>query len=146
GHHVAEHIQSARSHVAALINADPQEIIFTSCGTESNNAALHSALALNPQKSHLLTTAVKHSAILRYPEFAHSHGCESTLLPVRDDGTLDLRLLEEPIRPDTAIVSVMWANNETGVVFPIAEIAAICRSKGALFHTDAVQAAGKVSI
>jgi len=132
--------------VAALINADPREILFTSCGTESNNSAIHSALVTHPEKRHVVTSAVEHSANIKFCDFLKKRGCDVTLLPVESDGTLDLHLLEKSIRPDTAIVSVMWANNETGVIFPIEEIAAICRSKGTLFHTDAVQTPGKLKI
>jgi cysteine desulfurase len=146
GHQVAQHVDAARERVAALINADPREVVFTSCGTESNNSAIHSALRLNPGKRHVLTTAVEHSANINYGEYLRKHGHEVTFLPVEPDGSLDLHLLEKSIRPDTAIVSVMWANNETGVLFPIEEIAAICRSKGTLFHTDAVQTPGKLKI
>ncbi|MBU6402400.1 MAG: cysteine desulfurase NifS [Verrucomicrobia bacterium] len=146
GHDLTKAIEAAREKVAALIGADPREVLFTSCGTESDNAALHSALATHPQKKHVLTTAVEHSAILNFCEFLKKRGYEVTCLPVESDGSLDLHLLEKSIRPDTAVVSVMWANNETGVVFPIEEIAAICHSKGVLFHTDAVQAAGKTTI
>lgn len=146
GKQVSKHVDEARAKVAALINADSKEIVFTSCGTESNNSAIHSALALQPEKRHVITTAVEHSANINYGEFLQKRGCEVSYLPVESDGSLDLHLLDKAIRPDTAIVSVMWANNETGVIFPIEEIAAICRSKGVLFHTDAVQAAGKMNI
>jgi cysteine desulfurase len=146
GHQVAKHIEAAREKVAALIGAEPKEVIFTSCGTESNNAALHSALATQPGKRHVLTTAVEHSAIIRHCEWLRHQGLDVTFLPVDDDGMLDLHLLDQSIRPDTAIVSVMWANNETGVVFPVEEIAAICRSRNVLFHTDATQAPGKLQI
>lgn len=146
GHQVAKHIEEARARVAALINADPRELVFTSCGTESNNSAIHSALITHPEKRHVLTTAVEHSANIKFCDFLQKHGHDVTFLPVESDGSLDLHLLEQSIRPDTAIVSVMWANNETGVIFPIEEIAAICRSKGTLFHTDAVQMPGKVEI
>jgi len=146
GRQVAKHLDDARAKIGALINADPREIIFTSCGTESDNSAIHSALVTHPEKRHVLTTAVEHSANIKFCDFLQKHGHKVTFLPVESDGSLDLHLLETSIRPDTAIVSVMWANNETGVVFPIEEIAAICRSKGVLFHTDAVQAAGKLKI
>src|SRR5206468_2834009 len=146
GHQLARHLEDARAKVAALINADPREIVFTSCGTESNNSALHSALLTHPDKRHVLTTAVEHSANIKFCQALQKQGYAITFLPVESDGSLDLHLLEKSIRPDTAIVSVMWANNETGVIFPIEEIAAICRSKGALCHTDAVQAAGKLKI
>jgi cysteine desulfurase len=146
GKAVAHDIKLAREKVAALINADPREVIFTSCGTESNNSAIHSALVTHPGKRHVLTTSVEHSANIKFCEFLQKRGYETTFLPVESDGSLDIHLLEKSIRPDTAIVSVMWANNETGVIFPIEEIAAICRSKGVLFHTDAVQTPGKLKI
>lgn len=146
GRQVASHIDEARAKLAALLNADPKEIVFTSCGTESSNAAIHSALVVHPDKRHVITTAVEHSANINYGEFLQRRGYEVTYLPVESDGSLDLHLLDQTIRPDTAIVSIMWANNETGVLFPIEEIAAICRSKGVLFHTDAVQTPGKIKI
>ena len=146
GSQVGKHIDHARERAAALIHADPKEVVFTSCGTESNNAAIHSALTTHPEKRHVVTTAVEHSANIKYCEYLRKRGSEVTFLPVESDGSLDLHLLDNSIRPDTAIVSVMWANNETGVLFPIEEAAAICQSKGVLFHTDAVQAAGKIKI
>ncbi|MDA1274883.1 MAG: cysteine desulfurase NifS [Verrucomicrobia bacterium] len=146
GHRVMKPLESARRRVAELINCDPREIVFTSCGTESNNAAIHSSTALSPGKRHIVTTAVEHSAILNFCKFLKQGGCEVTCLPVEPDGSLDLHLLEKALRPDTAIVSVMWANNETGVIFPVEEISAICRSKGVLFHTDAIQVPGKLPI
>ena len=146
GSMVGKHVEDARAKVAALINADPKEVVFTSCGTESNNSAIQSALTTNPTKKHIITTAVEHSAIINHCEFLAKHGYEVTYLPVDDQGALDLHLLDKSIRPDTAIVSIMWANNETGVVFPIEEIAAICRSKHVLFHTDATQVPGKMKI
>ncbi|MGP8201620.1 MAG: cysteine desulfurase NifS [Limisphaerales bacterium] len=146
GKEVSKHLEDARAKVAALINADAKEVVFTSCGTESNNSAIESALATQPGKRHVLTTAVEHSAVIRHGEVLQKRGCDVTFLPVDADGSLDLHLLDKSIRPDTAIVSVMWANNETGVVFPIEEIAAICRSKDVLFHTDATQVPGKLKI
>jgi cysteine desulfurase len=146
GAQVHKHVEAGREKVAALINADPKEVVFTSCGTESNNSAIHSALKLNPAKRHVITTAVEHSANINYGEFLQKQGVQVSYLPVESDGSLDLHLLEKTIRPDTAIVSVMYANNETGVIFPIEEIAAICRSKGVLFHTDAVQTPGKLKL
>ena len=146
GSKVGKDVEAARERVAALIHADPKEVVFTSCGTESNNAAFHSALSLQPEKRHVLTTAVEHSANIKYCQFLQKKGYEVTFLAVESDGSLDLHLLDQSIRPDTAIVSVMWANNETGVLFPIEEVAAICQSKGVPFHTDAVQAAGKIKI
>jgi cysteine desulfurase len=146
GHDLVKAIDKAREQAANLIKADPREIVFTSCGTESNNTALQSALAAFPGKRHILTTAVEHSANIKFCKHLQNQGIKITFLPVERDGSLDLHLLEQSIRPDTAIVSVMWANNETGVVFPIEEIAAICRSKHVLFHTDAVQVAGKIDM
>jgi len=146
GKQVAKHIEAAREKVAALINAEPREIIFTSCGTESNNSAIHSALVSHPGKRHVVTTAVEHSANIKFCGHLQKMGFEVTFLPVESDGGIDLHLLEKSIRPETAVVSVMWANNETGVLFPVEEIAAICRSKGVLFHTDAVQVPGKLKI
>ena len=146
GQEVARRLDEARLQTAALLNAEPQEIVFTSGGTESNNAALHSALLTRPQCRHVLTTAVEHPAILKFCAFLQKQGCAVTVLPVDSDGALDLGLVEKSIRPDTAIVSVMRANNETGVLFPVAEIAALCRRKGVLCHTDAVQAAGKLHL
>src|SRR5213595_880484 len=129
GNEVTKQIEAARAKAAALINADARELVFTSCGTESNNSAIHSALVTHPEKRHMLTTAVEHSATAKFCGFLQKRGYAVTFLPVESDGTLDLHLLEKSIRPDTAIVSVMWANNETGVLFPLEEIAAICRSK-----------------
>ena len=146
GRQVGEHVDQARARVAALINAEPREVIFTSCGTESNNSAIHSALATQPDKRHVLTTAVEHSANTNFCALVQKRGYTVTFLPVAPDGALDLQQLEAAIRPDTAIVSVMWANNETGILFPVREIAAICRRKGTLFHTDAVQTPGKLKI
>jgi cysteine desulfurase len=146
GHDVGRRVEEARARVAALINADAREIVFTSCGTESNNTAIHAALLAQPGKRHVITTAVEHSANIKYCHFLRKQGYEVTFLPVESDGSIDIHLVDQSIRPDTAIVSVMWANNETGVIFPIEEIAAICRSRGTLFHTDAVQTPGKLAI
>ncbi len=146
GSRLKKSLDQAREQVAALINAEPQEILFTSCGTESNNSAIHAALITQPEKRHVITTKVEHAANIAYGAQLKQRGYDVTYLPVEPDGTIDLHLLELAIRPDTAIVSMMWANNETGVLFPIHEAAAICRSKGVTFHTDAVQAAGKVDV
>jgi cysteine desulfurase len=146
GREVAKHVEAARENVSALINADPKEIVFTSCGTESNNAAIQSALLVEPTKRHVVTTAVEHSANINFCASLERLGYEVTYLPVGSDGLLNLQLLEQSIRPDTAIVSVMWANNETGVIFPIKDIASVCRQKAVPFHTDAVQAPGKIAL
>jgi len=146
GHQVARHVELAREKAAALLNADPAEVVFTSCGTESNNTAIHSALLTQPGKRHVVTTAVEHSANIKFARHLQQRGFDVTLLPVESDGSMDLHLLERAIRPDTAVVSAMLANNETGVLFPVEEIAAIVRSKGVLFHTDAVQVPGKLKL
>ena len=146
GKTVGKAVAEAREKVAALINANPREIIFTSCGTESNNAAINSALTSQPGKRHLITTAVEHSANIKFGESLEKRGCEVTWIPVDRAGQLDVHEIHEAIREDTAVVSVMTANNETGVIYPVEEIAAICRSKGVLFHTDAVQTPGKLKL
>jgi cysteine desulfurase len=146
GRQLGSHLDEARARVAALINAEPREIVFTSCGTESNNSAIHSALVTQPAKTHVLTTAVEHSANTKFCELIQKQGRTVTFLPVEPDGSLDLQRLEQSIRSDTGIVSVMWANNETGVLFPVQDIAAICHRHGVLFHTDAVQTPGKLKI
>ena len=139
-------VELARERVAALVGCEAREIVFTSGGTESNNAALHSALPLVPERRHVLTTAVEHSATYRYCEHLSQRGTRVTFVPVDAAGNLDLARLENAIESDTAVISVMWANNETGVLFPIEQIAALGRKHRVPFHTDAVQAAGKVPI
>lgn len=146
GAQVRRAIELARERVAALLGCEPAEIVFTSCGTESNNAAINSALQLAPNRRHIVTTAVEHSATYRHCEELARRGCGVTFVPVDGEGYLDLDELAHAIRPETAIVSAMWANNETGVLFPVERIAEIARRKRVLFHTDAVQAAGKVPV
>ena len=146
GKAVGQAVAEAREKVAALINASPREIIFTSCGTESNNAAINSALAIQPGKRHIITTVIEHSANINFGQSLEKRGCEVTWIPVDRAGQLDVHEIYEAIRKDTAIVSVMMANNETGVIYPIEEIAAICRAKGVPFHTDAVQTPGKLKL
>jgi cysteine desulfurase len=139
-------IETARAQVAELIGAQPREIIFTSCATESNNAAIHAALKANPSKRHIVTSAVEHSSVLNYCMALEKEGYRVTYLPVDRDGLLKLADLENAVTGETAVVSLMWANNETGVLFPVQEIADFCRSRSVLYHCDAVQAAGKVGI
>ena len=139
-------IEQARERLAALLGCKPSEIVFTSGGTEANNAAIISALQFEPRGKHIITTAVEHSAVRRHAEELSKRGCEVTFLGIDADGNIDVAELEESIRPETAIVSIMWANNETGVVFPVERIAEICRSKRVLFHTDAVQVIGKIAL
>ena len=146
GKRVAQAVHHAREQLADLLGCEPSELIFTSCGTESDNSAIQSAIQLDPDRRHLVTSKVEHSAIVKHAETLARRGYEVTWLSVNSDGLIDLRELENAIRPDTAIVSLIWANNETGVLFPIEEAAAICRAKGTLFHTDAVQAVGKIPI
>lgn len=146
GKQAAEAVERGRVQVANLLGCEPREVLFTSCGTESNNAAIASALTLDPDRQHVVTTRVEHSAITKHAEWLAKRGYEVTWLGVDEKGQIDLEELERAIRPDTAIVSTMWANNETGVVFPVEEIAAIVHRKRVLFHTDAVQAVGKVPI
>ena len=137
-------INLARERLAALLGCEPTEIVFTSGGTESNNAVINSALQLDVRGKQVVTSAVEHSAVLRPCQDLAKRGCDVTFLGVDSHGNLDVTELEAAIRPETALVSIMWANNETGVVFPIEKIAEICREKGVLFHTDAVQATGKI--
>jgi len=146
GAEVKKAIDLAHERLAALLGCEPNEIVFTSGGTESDNTALHSALQMSPERRHIVTTSVEHNAVLNYCEALVRRGCEATIVPVDEQGHLDLRELTRAIRPDTAVVSVMWANNETGVIYPLEEIAPLCRSKGVFFHTDAVQAVGKMKI
>src|SRR4051812_7460695 len=146
GQQVAKALEHAREQVAGLLGCEPGEIAFTSCGTESTNTAIHSALLMDRDRQHIVTTRVEHSATLKHCEALAKRGTEVTWLGVNEQGQIDLEELERAIRPDTALVTMMWANNETGVLFPIDEISAIVREKGVLFHTDAVQAVGKVRL
>jgi cysteine desulfurase len=139
-------IDLARERLAALLGCEPSEIVFTSGGTESNNAVIHSASQLEPRGKHVVTNAVEHSAVLRPCQDLEKRGCAVTFLGVNRDGNVDLAELEAAIRPETALVSMMWANNETGVLFPVEKMAEIGHRRGVLFHTDAVQAVGKIPI
>ncbi len=149
GGQVGQVVEEARLRVARLINAEPEEIIFTSCGTESDSTAIFSALQSKPEKRHVVISRVEHPAVKNLCEnldnlTGHKH--KVTQLPVDEEGMLDMEQYRESLSDDTAVVSMMWANNETGVLFPIAEMAAIARERGILFHTDAVQAVGKIPI
>jgi cysteine desulfurase len=147
GDQVGKKLKQARQKVADLIHADSGEIVFTSCGTESDNSAVFSALNANPDKKRIITSNVEHPAILNLFKYLRDKkGYDAVFVPVDGKGRLDLDMLYDSLSDDTAIVSLMWANNETGVIFPIAEIAEKVKEKGILFHTDAVQAAGKVPI
>lgn len=149
GGQVGREVKEARAKVADLLGAEPEEITFTSCGTESDSTAILSALQSFPDKRHIVTTRVEHPAIKTLCDnldarTGHKH--RVTRLKVSSDGSLDLDEYKAALADDTAIVSIMWANNETGVIFPIEEMAALARKRGILFHTDAVQAVGKVPI
>jgi cysteine desulfurase len=146
GSNLRSAIGTSREQVADLIGANPGEILFTSCATESNNAAIHAALKASPAKRHVVTSAVEHSSVLNYCMALQKEGVKVTYLPVDCEGLLKIADLEAVITNETAVVSLMWANNETGVLFPVSEIAQVCKSRGVLFHCDAVQAVGKVEI
>lgn len=147
GGQVGQKITEARQRVADLINADPEEIVFTSCGTESDNSAIYSAINAFPDKKHLITSNVEHPAVKNlYQHLEKKHGFRTTFIPVDKKGLLDPELVYRAMTDDTAIISLMWANNETGVIFPIEEIARNARKKGILMHTDAVQAVGKIPV
>ena len=146
GGDVAAKIKEARENVAGLIGADPGEIVFTSCGTESDGTAIRAAIESNPDKKHILTTRVEHPAIKSLYENLSKKGYHVTFVPVDNQGRLDLDYLYQNLNDDTAVVSVMWANNETGVIFPIEEISQAVKDRGIVFHTDAVQAVGKLPI
>jgi len=146
GGQVQKKVDEARNRVAALLGALPEEIIFTACGTESDNAAIRSALEVFPEKRHIITTRVEHPAVLTICRNLTKRGYRVTELNVDSEGRLDLDELRSAVDDNTAIVSVMYANNETGVIFPVEQVAAIAKSKGALFHTDAVQAVGKIPL
>ena len=147
GGKVAQHVDEARQKVAALFNTSPSEMIFTSCGTEADNHAIRGVLQANPEKRHIVTTKVEHPAVLNVCRFLEKQkGYRLTELEVSHQGDLDLDELAEALTPDTAILSVMAANNETGTLFPLEEIGKIAKEKGVLFHTDAVQAVGKIPL
>lgn len=146
GRAAAAALEKARAGVAGLAGCREDEILFTSCGTESINTAIQSALALDPDKKHIITTAVEHSATIKLCEYLAQRGYEITWLPVDAGGLLDLDQLAAAIRPETALVSLLWANNETGVLFPVDEIAGIVGKTKTLLHVDAVQAFGKLPL
>ncbi|MFH2046984.1 MAG: cysteine desulfurase NifS [Pseudomonadota bacterium] len=146
GGNVAREIKKAREKVAGFMGASPTEIVFTSCGTESDNTAIRAVLLSNPDKKHIITSRVEHPAIKNLFENLAKTGFRVTFVPVDSKGLLDLEYLYQHLDDDTALVSIMWANNETGVVFPIEEIAQTVKEKGIVFHTDAVQAMGKVPV
>ena len=148
GQEAAEALQDARERIAVCLGCQPREIIFTSGGSEADNQALRSAAVLGARKGkrHILSTAFEHHAVLHTLKRLEKEGFEVELLPVGPTGTVTARQVRDAIRDDTCLVTIMYANNEIGSVLPIAEIGAVCREAGVLFHTDAVQAAGHLHI
>jgi cysteine desulfurase len=147
GGQVARHIDLAREQTAAIIGAEnTDEIVFTSCGTESDNAAIMSAIQAAPKKNRVITSSVEHPAVLNVAKYLEETGKEVVFLPVDGLGRLDLAEFEEALSGDTALVSIMWANNETGVIFPIEKIAEKCAERGIPLHVDAIQAVGKIPV
>ncbi len=146
GGNVGYKLKEARARVASLIGATPEEIVFTSCGTESDSTAIRAALQSYPNKKHVVTTRVEHPAIKNLGELLSKNGYWVTFVPVDRKGTLDLDYLYSSLSEDTSVVSIMWANNESGMIFSIEEISREIKQRGIVFHTDAVQAVGKISV
>ncbi len=149
-HHFGEEarwgIEKARQHVASLLHCRPGRLVFTSGGSEANNFAIWSAIQAFPAKKHIISSQVEHASVLEPLHFLKSQGYDIELLPVDTKGGLAFDALAAAIRPDTALVSLMGANNETGVLWPIERIGALCREKGVLYHCDAIQMIGKVPL
>lgn len=139
-------LNQARAQVAALLGAGPAEVVFTSGATESNHAAILGALAAQPGKTHIVASRVEHPSTLKLLEYLQGLGFSVTLVGVDADGLIDLAQMDAAITPRTALVSLMWANNETGAIHPVFEVGELARTRGALFHTDAVQAVGKLEV
>ncbi|MBC8431266.1 MAG: cysteine desulfurase NifS [Desulfobacterales bacterium] len=146
GGQVGRKLLEARADVAALIGAAPEEIIFTGCGTESDSTAIWAAIRSYPDKKHIITSRVEHPAVKNLFEYLSKNGYRVTFVPVGRQGHLDLDYLYKNLSDDTAIASIMWANNESGVIFPVEEISRAVKKHGTVFHTDAVQAVGKIPI
>jgi cysteine desulfurase len=146
GGNVGRAVSEAREHVASLINASPDEIIFTSCGTESDSTAIWTTISSIPDKKHIITSRVEHPAVKNLYEHLAKKGYKVTFVPVDRQGILDLDFLYDHLTEDTALISIMWANNETGVIYPIDEIARAAKDRGIVVHTDAVQAVGKLPV
>ncbi len=146
GGEVGRKLREARERVARLLGALPEEIVFTSCGSESDNAVIRSALETQPEKRHIVTSRVEHPAIKSLCAHLSSQGYRVTEIPVNREGQLDMDRYEESLTPDTAIVSLMWGNNETGVIFPVEKAAELAHESGIPFHSDAVQVAGKIPV
>jgi cysteine desulfurase len=146
GKRAAAALDTAREQVASLIDGAPDELVFTSCGSESINSAILSAASIDPDKTHIITSAVEHSATIKLCEHLARRGYEITWLPVDELGRLDIERLASAIRPDTALVTLLWANNETGVLFPIEEVAGLTNARKVALHVDAVQGVGKLAL
>jgi len=146
GGQVQKKVDEARARVADFLGAEPSEIVFTSCGTESDNAAILGTLDSYPEKRHIITTRVEHPAVGNVSTYLGRKGYRITELSVDREGRLDLDELRESLTDETALVTIMYANNETGVIFPVEEIGEIVKARGIPFHTDAVQAAGKIPL
>jgi len=146
GGNIGRKIREAREKVATILGAAPEEIVFTSCGTESDSTAIRAAILSNPDKRHIITTRVEHPAVKNLGEYFAKNGFRVTFVPVDRKGRLDIDYLYENLTDDTAIVSIMWANNESGTIFPIEELCKTIKEREIVFHTDAVQAIGKIPI
>jgi len=146
GGNVGRAVNEARENVASLINASPDEIIFTSCGTESDSTAIWTTISSIPDKKHIITSRVEHPAVKNLYEHLAKKGYKVTFVPVDRQGILDLDFLYDHLTEDTALISIMWANNETGNIYPIDEITRAAKDRGIVVHTDAVQAVGKVPV
>jgi cysteine desulfurase len=146
GGQVKQYVDEARERVAALIGADPSEIVFTGCGSESDNMALRGAVEAAGGYPHIITTRVEHPAVMTVCRYLGDRGCKLTELRVDSEGRLDINELQDSIGSDSDIISIMWANNETGVIFPVEEIAELVKQAGCVMHTDAVQMVGKMPL
>ena len=146
GKKVKDEISKARNNIAKLLNANPDSIIFTSCGSESNVSAIMSSININPNKRHIITTKVEHASIMETMSYLEKQGYKITYLNVDKNGRLNLNELKESITSDTCLISVMMANNEIGNIYPIKEISKIAHEHNIIFHCDAVQAVGKIRI
>jgi len=146
GKNIKDEIDKSRNNVARLLNSNPENIIFTSCGSESNVTAIMSSIKINPNKKHIITTKVEHASIMEMMNYLEKQGYSITFLNVDNNGRLDLNELKESITDNTGLISVMMANNEIGNIYPIKEISKIAHDNGIIFHCDAVQAVGKIKI
>ena len=146
GKNIKDEIDKSRSNIARLLNSNPENIIFTSCGSESNVTAIMSSIKINPNKKHIITTKVEHASIMEMMNYLEKQGYSITFLNVDNNGRLDLNELKESITDNTCLISVMMANNEIGNIYPIKEISKIAHDNGIIFHCDAVQAVGKIKI